>query len=136
MLHDYHPLSSRIEVFYHKDNSDYLKPDPRVFSQVLKHFSVKPKECAYVGDALSDAAAAKGAGMHFIAVLESGVHMEKDFTDYNVDFFAKKFVDITDYILKISPAFILLARRPVHQSLSVGGSFSKGGSDAEGLTQS
>lgn len=100
LLHENYPLSTRIEVFYHRDNSEFHKPDPKVFNQVLKHFKVNPKECVYVGDALSDTIAAKGAGMHFIAVLESGVRTKKDFADQNVDFFANKFIEIVDYILK------------------------------------
>ncbi len=100
LLHEKHPLSSKIEAFYHKDNVDYIKPDPRVFNNVLYKFDVTPRDCAYVGDALGDCIAAKGAGMHFIAVLESGIRTRKYFADHEVDFFADKFVDIVDYILQ------------------------------------
>ena len=99
LLHEKHPLSSKVEAFYHKDNVDYIKPDPRVFNNVLYKFDVMPQDCVYVGDALGDCIAAKGAGMHFIAVLESGIRTRKYFADHEVDFFAKKFVDIVDYIL-------------------------------------
>src|SRR3989344_119340 len=94
LLHGDHPLSERIERFYHKDNSTFLKPDPRVFDQVFEDFNVTPVECVYVGDTPTDAQAAKGANMHFIALLESGLRTEEDFSEYEVDFFAKKFPDI------------------------------------------
>lgn len=94
-----HPLSVHIEQFYHKDNSRHLKPDPRAFEQALEDFAVLPEEAVYVGDAVSDAVAANGAGLHFIAVLESGLRKRAEFEKQNVDFFAPKFTDITTYIL-------------------------------------
>lgn len=99
LLHESHPLRTTVEAFYHKDNSTYIKPDPRVFDQILSHFHVLPIETVYVGDAISDAVAAKGAGLHFIAVLESGLRMKKDFDGQQVDFFAGTFPDIVPYIL-------------------------------------
>jgi len=99
LLQEAHPLSSLVDAFYHKDNLEFLKPDPRVFNQAFAKFNVKPQECVYVGDSISDAVAAKGAGMHFIAVLESGLRTKEDFAGKNVDFFAAKLTDITDYIL-------------------------------------
>jgi phosphoglycolate phosphatase-like HAD superfamily hydrolase len=55
-------------------------------------------ECVYVGDAVTDAIAANGAGMHFIAVLESGLRQKEDFKKVRVDFFAKKFSDTVSYL--------------------------------------
>lgn len=97
-----HPLSSKIDAFYHKDNSQYLKPDPKVFDQALRHFNTKPDECIYIGDSTNDAVSAKEAGLHFIALLESGLRTEKDFHSIPVDFFAIKFEDILSYIDKNS----------------------------------
>lgn len=99
LLQDSHPLSNLVDAFYYRDNSEFLKPDPRVFNQAFVKFNVKPVECVYLGDSISDAIAAKGAGMHFIAVLESGLRTKEDFAGQNVDFFADKFTDIIDYIL-------------------------------------
>lgn len=99
LLHENHPLSSRIEMFYHKDNTDYLKPDPRVFDKALSHFNVLPEEAVYVGDSVGDGVAAKGAGLHFIALLESKIRTKEDFKDLSVDFFAQKFSDILPYIV-------------------------------------
>lgn len=99
-MHETHSLSSSVEAFYHKDNSMYFKPDPRVFHQALSHFRVSPQEAVYVGDAVTDAIAAKAAGLHFIAVLESGLRKRLDFEDHAVDFFAQKFSDILAYIKK------------------------------------
>lgn len=99
LLHENHPLTNLLDAFYHRDNLEYLKPDPRVFEKVLSDFSANPGECIYIGDSVSDAKAAKGAGMHFIAVMESGLRTDKDFTKEHVDFFAEKFTDILPYIL-------------------------------------
>ena len=99
LLHESHPINQKIEKIYHQENSEYLKPDPRVFNQVIDYFDVLPSECVYIGDTVSDAAAAKGAGTHFIAVLESGLKRKKDFDGQNVDFFADKFPDILKYVL-------------------------------------
>lgn len=94
-----HPLSAHVEQFYHRDNSRHFKPDPRAFEQALIDFAVNPEEAVYVGDAVTDAQAAKGAGLHFIAVLESGLRKRAEFEEEKVDFFAPKFTDITTYIL-------------------------------------
>lgn len=95
-----HPLSERIDIFYHRDNLDHMKPDPRVFNKALYEFDVMPIECVYVGDTLKDGFAAKNAGMDFIAVMESGLVDKQLFKNANieVDFFAEKFTDILPYI--------------------------------------
>lgn len=97
-----HPLSGKIDKFYHRDNLDHMKPDPRVFNKALFEFDVMPIECVYVGDTLKDGFAAKNAGMDFIAVLESGLIPRYSFKNANieVDYFAEKFTDILPYILQ------------------------------------
>ena len=98
LIHEDHPLSSRMDFFYYKDILDYHKPDPRAFDQALKFFKVKPEEVVYVGDSVGDGVAAKKAGMHFIAVMESGIRTKEDFKDVPVNYFAPKFTDILNYI--------------------------------------
>lgn len=100
LLEKDHPLNIRIEKFYHKDNSPYLKPDPRVFDQVLEDFSVKPEEAVYLGDTLGDAVSATKAGLHFIAVLESGLKTRDDFQSVNVNFFATTLPEALQYIFE------------------------------------
>lgn len=99
LLHETHPLTNLLDAFYHRDNLEYLKPDPRVFDKVIRDFSVQPQDCVYVGDSVSDAKAANGANIHFIGVMESGIREKSDFSDNTVDFFANKFTDILPYIL-------------------------------------
>lgn len=101
LLEENHPLNQRMEKIYHKDNSDFLKPDPRVFDKILSEFSIKPEEAIYIGDAITDAIAAKEAGLHFIAVLESGLRTKEDFLGKNVDFFVDSFADVIPYIEKL-----------------------------------
>ena len=93
----YH-LHKLIERFYHYDNVDFPKPDPRVFDEVLKYFDVVPDEALYIGDTVNDGVCAKGAGLHFIALLESGLRKREDFHSIQVDFFANTFPDIVNYI--------------------------------------
>lgn len=93
-------LHQWIEKIYYADNSSYLKPDPRVFDQILMQFSVTPHEAVYVGDSLGDGISAKGAELHFIALLESGLRTEEDFRTVKVDYFAQQFPDILRYLEK------------------------------------
>jgi phosphoglycolate phosphatase len=43
LIYPEHPLSLRIDAFYHGDNTEYLKPDPRVFSAMLARFKITPR---------------------------------------------------------------------------------------------
>lgn len=97
-----HPLGTRIDAFYHRDNSEHLKPDPRVFTKPLYELDVTAQETVYVGDTLKDGFAAKGADLNFIAVLESGLVNKQEFANVNidVDFYADDFTDCLDFILK------------------------------------
>jgi len=98
LMHVAHPLSRRIDTFYHRDNTKHIKPDPRVFEKALNEFEVKPVDAVYIGDSLSDAISAKGAGLHFIALLESKIRTRADFNGLDVDFFAETFSQIIGYI--------------------------------------
>ncbi|MEK7500385.1 MAG: HAD hydrolase-like protein, partial [Patescibacteria group bacterium] len=84
--------------FYHKDNLPFLKPDPRVFNQALMDFSIMPDSAVYLGDSVGDAVSAKSAGLHFIAVLESGLRTKPDFNSVSVDFFADRLPEAYTYI--------------------------------------
>jgi HAD superfamily hydrolase (TIGR01549 family) len=100
LLDQDHHINKWVEKIYHADNLNYLKPDPRAFSQCLVDFKVGAQEAVYIGDSVSDGVSAKGAGIHFIASLESGLRTKKDFKSVQVDFFANTFPEIIDYIDK------------------------------------
>jgi len=104
LLDPAHHLASRITTFYYKDNMTYLKPDPRAFEIIERDHGLKPDQCAYVGDSPGDAAAAKGAGLHFIASLESGLRTKQDFGQYPVDGFIEKFTDLYDAVVSLETA--------------------------------
>lgn len=89
-----HPLANRVKAFYYRDNMQYHKPDPRAFGDLLKHTLLQPSRCVYIGDSVTDAQAAKAAGLHFVASLESGLRQKQDFDGLSVDAFIKKFPDI------------------------------------------
>jgi len=99
LLLEGHYLTELMDGFYYRDNTDFTKPDPRVFAKPLQDFGVEPHETIYVGDSVGDARAAKNAGLHFIALMQSGVRSEEDFKDISVDYFAYTFPDIVPYIL-------------------------------------
>ncbi len=94
MLQPDHLLSSRVQKFYHKDNTAYQKPDPRAFSEMLADTGFKPEEIVYVGDSIGDVTSSKGAGLHFIASLESGLRVKEDFEDIPVDAFIERFTEL------------------------------------------
>ncbi len=102
LLEPDHKLSALIDAFYHKDNMRWHKPDPRAFAHIEQDHGLKPQECVYVGDTVSDAAAAKGAGLHFVASLESGVLTSKDFCDFPVDAFVQSFTELPQVVAQLS----------------------------------
>jgi phosphoglycolate phosphatase len=101
MLEPDHFLASRIEAFYHKDNTKFHKPDPRVFDELLMAHDLSPQNCAYVGDSVGDAIAAKQAGLHFIASLESGLRQKEDFDGHEVNRFIYRFPEIIDAVAQL-----------------------------------
>lgn len=98
LLEPDHELASRVDTFYYKDNMRYHKPDPRAFEHIEIEHGWKAQECVYVGDSVGDAASAKGAGLHFIASLESGIRSKSDFADHPVDAFIHKFPEVVDAV--------------------------------------
>ena len=99
-----HYLARRIHAFYYRDNMQFHKPDPRAFAQIEREHGWKPQECVYVGDSVSDAVAAKGAGLHFIASLESGLRTKDDFADYPVDVFINVFPEVVAAVRSLESA--------------------------------
>jgi len=82
------------ENIYHKDNLEFSKPDPRAFDWLIK-LGYQPHECLFVGDSLIDAQAASGAGLNFVATLESGLKKPSDFKDYPVAAFVNRLSEIS-----------------------------------------
>ena len=79
MLAPDHVLAGRVSGAYHQGNSRFRKPDPRAFDELLAETGLAPDQCVYVGDSPGDAVAAGGAGIRFIACLQSGVRRLEDF---------------------------------------------------------
>lgn len=93
LLEPDHELATRVKAFYYRDTMSHHKPDPRAFDNLLKENQLKPEECVYIGDSLTDAQAAKGARVHFVACLEAGLRTKQDFSAEAVDVFTKRFAD-------------------------------------------
>ncbi len=98
MLEPGHLLASRVKAFYYRDNMEFHKPDPRAFAELLADSDLQPEECVYVGDSLSDAQAAQGAGLLFIASLESGLRQKQDFASLPVVAFINKFTELYEAV--------------------------------------
>jgi len=79
LLEPGHVLAARVTGGYHQGNTKFRKPDPRVFDELLDETGFRPEECVYVGDSPGDAVAAAGAGLRFIAGLQSGVRRADEF---------------------------------------------------------
>ncbi|MEV6350570.1 HAD hydrolase-like protein [Actinoplanes sp. NPDC051851] len=79
LLEPDHVLAARVTGAYHQGNTRFRKPDPRAFDELLAERRLAPHECVYVGDSPGDALAAGGAGIPFIACLQSGVRRLPDF---------------------------------------------------------
>ena len=97
-LADDHALADRVTAVFHADNISHLKPDPRAFDALFAAHEIEPSGCVYVGDSPGDAAASIGAGMRFIACLQSAVRTRDDFAPYRVDAFVDTFPDIVDVV--------------------------------------
>lgn len=96
-----HHLATRIKKFYYKNNMKHHKPDKRAFDHLLEEFHLQPSECMYVGDSLSDAQAAKEAGLHFVASLESGLRQKEDFVAHPPDAFIMEFPEIIPIVERL-----------------------------------
>ena len=101
LLEPDHRLASKIKAFYYRDNMKFHKPNPRAFDLLFHDFKLQPQQCAYVGDLVSDAVAAKKAGLYFIASLESGLRERSDFDGYGVDIFIDRFKDVVEAVQRL-----------------------------------
>lgn len=104
LLDSGHHLAGRLSSFYYKDNMEFHKPDPRAFSVIERDHGLKPEQCVYVGDSPSDAAASNGAGVRFIASLESGIRQPSDFAAYKVERFIDRFPEIVAAVQELDMA--------------------------------
>jgi phosphoglycolate phosphatase len=95
-------LAAFVDAFYYKENMQYHKPDPRASAHIEELHGLKPEECVYVGDQPGDAAAAKGAGLFFIANLEEGLRTREDFTEFAVDDFVDTFAGVPAAIRQLN----------------------------------
>jgi len=95
------PLASRVSATYHLGRTRYAKPDPRVFDELLADSGLHSTECLYVGDTPADAAAANGAGVPFVACLESELRSRDQFRGYQVAGYIAAFPEIVAEVTRI-----------------------------------
>lgn len=99
-----HVLADRLTAAYHAGNTPFSKPDPRAFAPLLADTGLRPDECVYVGDSPSDAQAANGAGLPFIACLQSRIRRTHDFAGHRVDAFIDTFPDVVGAVASLEAA--------------------------------
>jgi phosphoglycolate phosphatase len=104
MLEPGHVLAGRITGAYHTGNTRFRKPDPRAFDELLAETGLRPAQCVYVGDSPGDAVAASGAGIRFIACLQSGVRRRDEFDPQHVTAFVDAFPEITGVVDRLPAA--------------------------------
>ena len=79
VYHDFSATGIPLELFDYfqtSDDSEFHKPDPRVFDPTnrwLDTIDVSPQQVLYMGDSLRDYEAARDAGYHFLGV-ETGAN--------------------------------------------------------------
>ncbi|WIM93191.1 HAD hydrolase-like protein [Actinoplanes oblitus] len=98
LLEPDHLLAGRVTSAYHQDNTRFHKPDPRVFDELLAETGLRPEQCVYVGDSPGDALAAGGAGIRFVACLQSGVRRLDEFDPRHVTAAVDSFPEIVPVI--------------------------------------
>jgi phosphoglycolate phosphatase len=98
LLEPDHVLAGRVSGAYHQGNTRFRKPDPRVFDELLAETGFQPEHCVYVGDSPGDAVAAGGAGLRFVACLQSGVRRLDEFDPRNVTAAVATFPEIVPVI--------------------------------------
>jgi len=70
----YLPLEHLFDIVVSSDDTERHKPDPQPLQHALERLGAKREDAVYVGDSPFDIRAAKGAGMHSIAVTWGGIH--------------------------------------------------------------
>ncbi|MGN9844492.1 HAD family hydrolase [Nonomuraea sp. H19] len=99
-----HVLTGRLTAVYHAGNMRFSKPDARAFDELLAATGLEPRQCLYVGDSPGDAQAANGAGLHFIACMQSGIRQRADFDAHRVDAFIDTFPEMVDAVARLESA--------------------------------
>ncbi|MEV1173435.1 HAD hydrolase-like protein [Nonomuraea sp. NPDC049784] len=99
-----HVLAGRLAAAYHAGNMRFSKPDARAFDGLLADTGLRPSECLYVGDSPGDAHAANGAGLRFIACMQSGLRKRADFDAHRVDAFIATFPETVDAVARLEAA--------------------------------
>jgi pyrophosphatase PpaX len=70
----YLPLERFFDVLVGSDDTERHKPDPAPLEHALDLLGASRDEAVYVGDSPFDIRAAKGAGMHSVAVTWGRIH--------------------------------------------------------------
>jgi HAD superfamily hydrolase (TIGR01549 family) len=82
------------------DETDFHKPDPKVFVPMLKKLKdegISNDEVLYIGDSMDDFLAATGAGIGFIAIT-TGLYSKEDFQKAGADKIVDSIEKVLEYI--------------------------------------
>ena len=98
-------LSDIIDCWYYKEYAQEVcgavKPDPQVMMAICQIHQTSPEQTMAIGDTPSDGVCANGAGVTFVASLESGLRKKSDFDHVKVDHFIQNFSEIEDVVFDV-----------------------------------
>ena len=80
------------------DTLQKAKPDPEPIIHACQLLNLQPRECVYVGDAITDIQAAKAAGMKSIAALYGYISQRDDPSQWQADGYIEKPIELIDWI--------------------------------------
>ena len=60
------------EIVWHRENSEFIKPDPRALLRAANSIGVAPKDCLFIGDYIYDMQGSRRAGIRSVLVQRTG----------------------------------------------------------------
>lgn len=82
------------------DTLTTCKPDPAPILHACELIQYKPQDCLYVGDAITDVTASKGAGTKTVVALYGYIQQADDPRTWQADGYIKEPIELIDWLLK------------------------------------
>ena len=87
-----------------KEDVEKKKPDPEIYSMIMRYYNAKPEECLVFEDSYTGVLASKNAGIEVVNVYDKYADLDRDkideITDYSIVNY-KEFIDYLDSLYKI-----------------------------------
>lgn len=82
------------------DTLSTCKPDPAPILHACELIQLQPQDCLYVGDAVTDVIASKGAGTKSVVALYGYIHQEEDPRTWLADGYINEPIELIELLLK------------------------------------